>query len=48
VPAAAPLARQLLARFVPEVLRVEQEAVEIEDDRANRFWSIQADYSTLS
>jgi hypothetical protein len=32
VPAAAALADELLANFVPDVLRVEEYAVEVEDD----------------
>jgi hypothetical protein len=35
VPAAAALAGQPLARAVPDLLGVEQHAVEVEDDRLN-------------
>ena len=33
LPAAAALARQLLAHLVPDVLGVDEHAVEVEDDR---------------
>ena len=33
VPAPAALARELLAHLVPDLLGVEQDAVEVEDDR---------------
>jgi hypothetical protein len=35
VPAAAALGGELLARFVPDLLGVEQDAVEVEDDRGD-------------
>ena len=35
-PAAAALARELLANLVPDLLGVDQHAVEVEDDRASR------------